>query len=296
MATQFAGGTYINYTYTSDGTINSMITAMQTQLTNAGWSMVTSVAGNVLMKTATTPMGLNDCFRFKNNSATSMTVSLQNAAGTLVGGNSTSAGCFITPVSGATFKIIATQYWFLIVALGVYSYKSFVYGGVLYLPSFMTNCYEAGLLMGNCYNDTGGNNGNNQWRSNFGWSQNVVTNYQMTTNNLMQDNASNLLNCSNCFQCSPALASAYFVNLGYGIQNNYYYVQQWTNGDVLTIDPLMAWDVYSAYGNPQVRGQLYDATIISQGFVGDTTMTFGGHNWFCLTHNNWSQSLLFATS
>ena len=56
MATQFAGGTYVNTTITSDGTINTLITAMQTQLTNAGWTVSSgSGTNNVLMKSAALP-------------------------------------------------------------------------------------------------------------------------------------------------------------------------------------------------------------------------------------------------
>jgi len=296
MATQYSGGTYLNYTYVSDGTINSFITTMQTQLLSCGWSTVTAASGNVLMKTATTPMGLNDCFRFKNNSGTSMSVSLQNTAGTLIGGNSTTAGGYITPLAGYSYKILGTQYWFLIVQLGNYSTKSFVYGGVMYLPSFLTGVYECGLMISNYYNDTGGS-GANVWRGTFGFGQNSMFNWQVTTNSVMLDVGNNTLNAGNIWETAPSiLQTTSFGGYNYTQQNGYTFVQQWGNGDFVTADPLMCWGVDGVYSQILIRGQLYDATTIACQFPGDTTYSFGGHNWFNLTHNNWYQSLFFATS
>ena len=296
MATQYSGGPYVTFNYVSDGTINSMITMMQNQLTSAGWSVVTSVAGNILMKSGTTPMGLNDCFRFKNNSATSMTVSLQNASGTLIGGNSTTSGGYICPLVGQTYRVMATPFWFLIVQIGNFGNRSFVYGGVLYLPPFMSSVYECGMMMCNCYNDAGAGNGYNQWRGIFGWSQNTVTNFQVTTNGQILDIGSNLLNCGNCWQCAATVATTQFFNVGITNCNNFLEVLQWSNGAAISSDPLMSWAIDSAYSQICIRGQLYDATLVMQTMPGDATLTFGGHNWFNITNNNWWSSLFFATS
>ena len=296
MATQFAGGTYLNYTYVSDGNINSFISTMQTQLSSCGWSVVSSTTGNILMKTATTPMGLNDCFRFKNNSGTSMSVSLQNASGTLIGSSTTTSGGYITPIAGYSYKILGTQYWFLIVQLGNFGTKSMVYGGVLYIPSFMTSVYECGFMISNYYNDTGGSS-SNIWRNTFSFSQNNVFNYQITTNSAILDIGNNGLNNGNAWQCAPTiLQTSNFGGFGFTQNDGFTMVQTWGNGDILTNDPLMCWAIDGIYTQILIRGQLYDATTIAAQFPGDTTYSFGGHNWFNVTHNCWYMSLFFATS
>ena len=295
MATQFSGGTYVNYTYTSDGTINSFISTIQTQLTAAGWTVSSTTTGNILMKSATTPMGLCDFFRFKNNSATSVTVSIVSGNSYLVGTNSTVAGGYITPISGWTYKIIATKYWFLITQIGNYSTKSLVYGGVLYTPSFLNNVFESGILISNYYNDAGGSS-SNIWRGTFGFSQNNIFNYQVTCNNAILDIGNNGLNAGTAWQCTPSISSIQFAGIGISIQNNFPFVLQWGNGDVLTTDPLISYAVDGIYSLVACRGQLYDATYVYQQFIGDSTMTFSGHNWYTPTHNNWYGSLFFATS
>ena len=47
-----------------------------------------------------------------------------------------------------------------------------------------------------------------------------------------------------------------------------------------------------------IRGQLWDAVVVNDTFTGDTTTTFAGHNWICITDNNTSQksSVFICTS
>jgi hypothetical protein len=52
------------------------------------------------------------------------------------------------------------------------------------------------------------------------------------------------------------------------------------------IEPLIAWPTSSTGNEPLIRGQLWDAAVVLDTFVGDTTTTFDSKNWWAVTDND----------
>jgi len=292
MATQFAGGTYVNTTITSDGTINTMITAMQTQLTTAGWT-VSSGGGtnNVLMKSAASAYPLQIQMRFKNNSGTSMQISLADTTNTYLGGNTTTNGIHIYPnTTGTIFRILATQYWFCLMQTSVYATaRTFAYGGIIYVPSFITGVTNAAILIGNSLTDASATLPNS-WRQYPCITQNTAPNFQVLWNTSLWDNANNEWNSIGYAGC-PQLMCTCVTAFGTGgtLVSSLPFGCRWASGADLTFDGYITWGQTTGTDEPMIRGQLYDSLGILDPYNGDTTSTFGSHTWYNIM-NNWAGS------
>src|ERR1035437_5358596 len=87
--------------------------------------------------------------RLKDNRGNCIQVSIENQAGSVVGGSSTGAGGNLLPAAAKTFRMIATQYHFLCFTPATSAAREFVMAGMLYVPSFLTGITDHGYMFCN---------------------------------------------------------------------------------------------------------------------------------------------------
>jgi len=296
MATAFSGGTYVNTTFTGSSK-SAIISAIQTQLTNAGWS-VASGGGttNLLMKTALGADGSNQiCVRFKDNSGTCVQVTLENVAGTLVQANNTSTGGNLWPNS-QTYTILASKYRFEIFTSSK-SARECVMAGILFIPSAMTSTVTtAAYLMCNSQSDT-----DTTGRSCMFYTMDCCQNATFGGfSQAGQGNTCCIVNSTksekngagnNFYSIAPVLVvpanssiNASYSDSGGNSTNGAY---RWFGGLIIGADPLMALGTTTAdNGEAQICGQPYDWTVLRSNIAAGTTDSWsdGGssHNFYCL--------------
>ena len=215
-------------------------------------------------------------------------VSVQNAAGTAVGGNSSSAGGYLLPAASKTFRVIATKYHFLCFVPGAPASCGFVMAGMYYVPSFVTGTTDASYMLCNTNADNG--TGYTSFRTAPWISQGSNTgNLQVIYNNNICENANNNLG-SGTVGCPSALVVTY-LNAGASAAPI-----SWVNNDLNSSDILLASGLGSMNTSGLIHGQFFDLLYTQGSFVVDVTDTFASHNWWNLTNNHTSGSVWMATS
>lgn len=281
----YSGGTYVNATFTGD-TIANIITALQTQLTNAGWS-VSSGGGttNLLMQSATQTGVTNPLrVRIKTNSGTCAEVSIENQAGTLASTSSTSAGGMLLPAASQTMRVIATKYWFACFVPGSSAARTFVYAGMPYVDaSILAGVTDIGFMFSNAQSE-GSSGALNSFRTNAILTGSNVANYaviynaSLFQNNNSTGNAQGSGNSAGGPECIITTQPA-------GGQNTLVRAYRWASDAFLTSDVLVCWGLTALSDEAKIRGQFFDLIYISEAVVIDATDTFSGHTWFNLTNN-----------
>ena len=230
---------------------------------------------------------------------------MADTTNTYLGGNTTTNGMHILPgVSGTVYRILATQYWFCLFQSSVFSTsRTYAYGGILYVPSFMTGITNAAILIGNSLLDSSATLPSS-WRVLPCITQNTAPNFQVLWNSSLWDNANNTWNTVGYCGC-PQLMCTVVSPFQYSgtLVSSLPFGCRWANGADLTFDALLTWGATTGTDEPMIRGQLYDALGILDPYTGDTTSTFGSHNWFNIMNNYVGSaggaprySLWFATS
>jgi hypothetical protein len=68
---------------------------------------------------------------------------------------------------------------------------------------------------------------------------------------------------------------------GYISTDNSY---RWSNGALPIIEPFLAWGTTGVAAEARLKGQLYDAALLSGQWSGEGTVSFDGHTWLILTN------------
>lgn len=295
VGTITVSGGDVNTTHTSNGTKSDLISAIQTALTNAGWT-VASGGGttNLLMSsTATTnhPNGLQMNFRFKDNGGSCVQVSLETTSGSLASTSNTSSGGNLLPTNGKVFRIIANPYQFSITVNGDFTVsREFIFGTVPYIPSVVTSATTvsaAGVMLCDSTSDTD-TSARGSWRLRLDLNQNNVPNFAFIWNTTLFQNNNNVQNTNDYIQFPQLvmLLGSAAGQIASANTSQFWQPRQWAGNTYVTSDPLFTSALSFSSDEPYIRGQFWDATIVSEAYTGDTTATFDSHNWLCLTHNN----------
>lgn len=285
MAIQYSGGTNINTTFTcTTGTRQEIVTGLQNALVAAGWTIISgSGTANVLLESATTPSPQNLVCRVQlqdTGSGASAQIRFRNQGNTKAQANQ----FFLVPSVGKVFRVIACPYQFFCFASDSITVgRSYVAGGVPYLPSFLQGVItECIWSQGACINnDTITTNYNTFRISNFCGPDNAMCNQWHVVNG-------NQVEVYGTFSggTRPGLQQLYVQQ---SAQNQYMQGQppgyRWHDGSLLTYEPLIGWGTTGSSDENLIRGQLWDAAMISGQFVADQTTTFDSHNWWVLTNN-----------
>jgi hypothetical protein len=273
---------------------------IETVLLAAGW---TTISGhnttNLLMETATTPQGLKIRVRFKDNSGTCLTISIENAAGSVVGANSTAAGGgYLNPgASTKTYRIIANKYQAFIFTGIPTPAREFCAFGVPYIPSFLVGVITTcGWMCCNSVSDTD-TTIRASWRTQLGCVQFGIgncSNQQGIVNSSLMENANAAAPSS-----GAGLMRLFTPVPDDGVTMVLY---RWHDDSPTEYDAWIGWGLASEANEAKWRAQLWDAMIASESYTGDNTTTADSHNWFIVTDANvgslthWQRgTLLLAT-
>ena len=279
---QYAGGTNVNTTFTTTvGTRQEIVTGIQTALTTAGWTVVSGGGtGNVVMRSATTPTANNsiDVRLYDPGAGNCAQVFLRNAAGT-----QESSAKFLLPAALKVFRVIANRYQGFVFTAGTSAAREFVAFGVPYIPSFLHGVITAdfGWVMGNGISDTS---------AGVGASFRTVLGAQSTGGVESSCYAgllnANLLNptCSGAnTQTGAVRISAALYNHTVQANTNAY---RWHDDSLNASEALVGWGLTVVGDESKIRGQLWDAIVVSDSFAADSTITLDAHSWFAITNSN----------
>lgn len=298
MALQYAGGTRVNTTFVNnaiglDGKrqiLFNVATAMQ----NAGWTVTTGTltptTDTLIMGSVATP---NSNLRVKVHFETAPTnctrLRVMRFADELVGTN-VASGMFLIPANPKTWRVIANQHqvfvfettgsnsgsnacfgtpWIPTWQNGVITQNYFAYGNRIAdatataVGSFRIN------LRGSYVNMHGNLYGN--------WNNTIIDHFN--TVNASAGSGISLMTFG-----SPTLATVNEIN------------KDWADGTEFFIDPLIKWPDTSTTGQKaRVRGQLWDAAIVSGSYATEQTFLDGnGIRWYVFTDNSPIDNLTFA--
>ena len=300
MATKFSGGTYVNTTFVG-GTKTNICNNMETQLVNAGWTVISGTGTtNVLLQSAADPTtGNQGRVRFKDNGGSCVQVTIENVSGTKVLTSSTTSGAHLLPATSKTFRVLASKYRFEVFTPGVSAAREFVCAGILWIPTpYQGVITEAIYLQGNGLSDS-----DTAIRFSFrtslspavGVSGNLGAVSCGICNNNMQVNGNSGQSYMSDVQLRvPTCASlgSYTQGTAPGHANLY----RWHDGALDMADALMGWGNSAVSDEAFIRGQVYDWTIVGDNLPVDVTGTWsdGGssHDWWALTGGNTGNSSL----
>jgi hypothetical protein len=271
MAIQYAGGTRVNYTFTDAGTRADLVSKLETKLGTAGWSTISGGgSSDVLMKSAVTPDGLSIRLRlYDPGSGNCAQFTIKNNAGTL-----TSQIHYLLPGS-VEWRIIANKYWFLMFRTGAaarVAARGYLAGGTIWVPSFvltqMGSDLDCGFLLAHGVSDSDATIGVS-WRN---WLLDTRRASSLYTSFMIDVSADGVP--AQPYLMAPSVNINSTANIGVA----------WQGGDRHQMEALIAWAPGStSTSSPTIKGQLFDAIVLSGKATGESTITFDGHTWIAVT-------------
>lgn len=280
MSIIYSGGTLINSTTVqSTGTRAELADWINGRLVAAGWSSVTNSASDYTLTSATTTQGLaikvrvydpgsGNCARLKFTDGTGAKVQ--------------TADLFLLPAAAKTWRFVGSKYQFFVMTAPVTAAREFACGGVLYVPTFFSSVTAACWCHGNAISDT------DAVANRLGFRVALTTDTANTTvspTTWCCWNASaweNTATSANSTAGMPRLVSQQGAGSGTGNTNFYRYA----DGTFRAYESEIGWGLTAVTDEGQVRGQLWDALIVSDSIAGDTTLSYDGHTFIAITHSN----------
>ncbi len=274
MAIQYAGGSRVNYTFTDAGMRADLVSKLETQLGNAGWSTISGAGtGDVLMKSAVTADGLSMRLRlYDPGSGNCAQFTMKNNAG-----DKTSQIFYLLPYSGL-WRIVANKYSFAMFKSGAALRKTAraaLFGGTIWVPDFvldvMAGDLDCGYMMGTGSSDTD-TTVTSSWRSQI--SVQSSTRGSCLFRSFMLDHASGATDAGVALLVCPNLTVNQTLCVSY----------EWEGGRRSETEPIVGWSPdSSASTRAKKKGLLWDAMIESGLADGETTITFDGHTFIAIT-------------
>lgn len=287
MSIQYPGGVIVNTTFAS-AVKTDIISNLQTQLGNAGWSVISGGGTtNLLMESVATPQGLKVRARIKDNAGTCVQVSIESGVSGAASLNNTNAGASLIP--GFTYRIVACQYQFCIYANNNYANgRMFALVSCPYIipPANNNLPTAAGILIGDCTTD-----GNASQMSNPRVGINLQAVGMFANNaaiwgaNVMQNNNSTNTNSSGCVGFFAPFALAGLNNNIGNLASNHVRQFRSASNDTITADAILMSGLTLPSDQPQIWAQLWGAIIRYNSYAGDYTDSFDGHNWVTPANN-----------
>ncbi len=276
---RYSGGVYVNSQFTSDGTKQQLTNSIETALLSAGFTTISgSGTTNLLMQSAATPYPHQMRFRFKPATNT-VCISLENVSGSIAGANGNSNGVHLLPANGQVFQVVACKYQFFIFGVGILTARSFAYGSVPFVPTWLT-ATDAGILMGNDFNDS-----NNAIAGSFRTvlNSNNCPLFQAVWHTTLTDAGNDGQIITQPMLVLPVLAR---FDQATSIPSGFYTGPiHWPGLNTQTFDAYMCWAVTSS-SEVLIRCQLWNALTILDAFTNEATFTFDTHSWINITGSN----------
>jgi hypothetical protein len=273
MAIQYAGGTRVNYTFTDAGTRADLVSKLETQLGNAGWSTISGGGtGDVLMKSAVTPDGLSIRFRlYDPGSGNCAQITMKNNAGTL-----TSQTIWLLPAS-ADWRIVANKYQFFMFRRGATNRalaRGIAMGGTIWMPASQVTLLgsdkDCGWMQGTSTSDTDAT-ARQSFRTKLtpiGTSPRASSLY-----------TSFLIDVSD----NPGLSQPTLMIPSLTVDTTKPSFA-WQGGERHQMEALIGWSPDSSSSSRMViKGQLWDGMVLSGQATGESTISYDGHTFIAIT-------------
>lgn len=277
---QYAGGTNVNSTFTQvSGSRQELIGAIETALTTAGWSTLSGAgSGDVLMRSAATPAGLQCRVRLYEGVSTTVEIYFSNGTGTATA----STPIYLLPAAAETWRVVANRYQLFVFTVSSTTVaRKWLAGGVPYVPSF-SGVVEAVWSHGN--SDNSGN-----YRSSF---RTVLSlQFNNTTGAGSPPCMWHLVNGTHWGGCGgnspnqqgwPTLVVPAAADLRFADVSGY----RWYDDSSLIVEPLIAWGISGNTNERRLIGQLWDAVIVTDAFFSETTYNIDSRTFFNVTNQN----------
>jgi len=282
MAIQYQDTNRQNATFTPTNKQN-LIDNLETVLLAAGWTTISGHGTTTLvMQSATTPQGLNGQIKVKDNAGSCVQISIQNVAGTKVGGNSTTAGFSLNPgASSKTYRVVANKYQFFIWTPTPTPAREFAFVTIPSIPSFLVGIITECIVGGsNCFSDSSASIPNS-FRTRTQYVQPNVGNWgncQVICNGNIVDIANNSASGASSLGTLLLLSNSESTENVKGFR--------WHDNSANLSDALLVWGLTSTSDEGKIRAQLWDAFFSSESYGGDLTTTADAHNWIVITDAN----------
>ena len=295
MSLQYSG-TNVNNTFTNTvGTRREIVDGISTNLVSAGWTIISgSGTGTQLLESATTPSPQSLVCRvqlFDPGSGNCAQIKFRNAANT----KSQSNYHPLFAAASKTWRVIANPYQFFVFSSSSLSAgREFVCGGVPYLPSFLQGVVtECIWSMSNGRSDTDSFN-STTFRTNLctGLPSASQPNIFVDCNGNSWENFNNYVN--NAYTGWPQLIGQNGSQWTQVVGTSTIAPYKWHDDSVLTYEPLISWGLANYSDESKIRGQLWDAAVVSDAFGADQTTSFDTRNWWVITNGNFGSQGSYA--
>ena len=268
---RYAGGTNVNHLFTNDTTQQTLISTIEDCLNTAGWTTISGHhSATIVLQSATTPTANNSiCVRLKTTANNCATVEILNAAASLIGQIH-----FLFPTNAAAnqFRVIANQYQACVSVPGLTTARGFVFFGVPWIPPFLVGVLNGdyGWIMGNSRDDTG--TASASFRT-------IIASATAPRTSVIMNAV--LLNLTANDNAAGLRLMGHNGSYAYGDQ------KYWHDGVTqFATDPLLLFGITSGSDTCRIRGQLWDAILLSDAWVIDTAITFDSKSWLAITGGN----------
>lgn len=252
-------------------------------MSDAGWTTISGTPGSgsdVVLETPAQNAACKIRFRFvEPGSGNCAQVTMRHPTGATA--DSQINYCLPAVGSNPTgvWRIVANPYSFWAFAIGTNNKttaRSYVFGGTLYTPSFLT--LTAGDGIGWVYSvgaSDGDTNAHSGWRTQLG--VNVNTTGEPHTAGIWTNVLTNIPTNAGQNQFGQVQLAAW--QGGYSTDG-----YRWEDTSLLLFEPLVGWSDTPTFGvTTTARGQLYDAVIVNGTFNGEALVQFDGHTWLAIT-------------
>lgn len=278
MAIQYATGTTVHTSVAADNKA-TLISNIQTQLTTAGWSVVSGGGTtNLKMACAATPQSNQIRVRIFDDGANCVRIRVMNVAETIVMADSG----YLLPAASKTFLINANRHQFAIWSSGSIAARDFVMVSAMYIPNHLTSITTLAFLISQSNSDTdvGSRGGFRVGTSLRHPSTGFNGNFFGLVNSTVMEHVGD--GSTTARQGIPSLVSPRPSDTTSSPQQTV-----WHDGSVFIIEPLIGWGLADITDPFRVYGQIWNASLITDAFTMDTVPTaFNGRNWINLTSNN----------
>lgn len=285
MSIQYAGGTIVNTTLTQvAGTRAELAQWIRDQLVAAGWTSSGS-ATDYQVTSALTPQNLQGRVRVYDSGAGNCArLKWSNPGGT----KTQSGDLFLLPAAAKVWRIIANKYQFWVFA-SANTPREFACGGVPYLPSFLNGVVTEAIWGASNSNSDTDTTGKTNFRTSL--SSNLTFQAGGVQNNAVTITNGNLTESNTTGSVAGYVGAIQLQAAAGGCTGNAVnaanFSRRWHDDRIQMIEPLISWGLTSMQGDEaKIRGQLWDAVVLSDAFTVDQNLTIDGRTYWCITGGN----------
>jgi hypothetical protein len=286
MAFQYVTGTRINATFTTTATGSTgkreILYNVCTQLVAAGWTVttgtLTATTDDIVVASVATPAGHRMKLRFDTAGTNCCRIRVLKYSNETVG---QAGGHYLLPAVSKNWRVICNGYQVFVMELTGSNSRSHFQAGCPWVPSFLS--LTENIWSGSNSVSDSDASGPLSLRTSLTGQLNQYGNLWCLTNTNAVENHNNLIYSQN-YTGGPALLSLHRKSSTALAEN----VISWVDGTQLMYDPLICWpdSAISSTAASTVKGQLWDAAIISGPYLADQSFTdSNGIKWYVYTDN-----------